>query len=83
MTREDMHKVLDAAVDANENNEKYEIAATFDLSFTGEMKVTITIWDRKRLAEKAEGSLICNDTFYADQADHAIDLIRKFGGDNQ
>ena len=79
MTREDMHKVLDAAINANDGNEVYEIDVEFTKSAVGEeMVVYMTVWDREKLRKKDEGRLV-DSAFYYD-AETAIKAISEYKG---
>lgn len=77
MSREEMHAVLDAAINVNDCNEEFEITAEFSKSATGEeMIVHISVWDSKKLRNKEEGRLVTMSFYY--DAESAIKAIMAY-----
>lgn len=73
MTREDMHKVLDAAIDANERHCGITVRVEFDVSATdrSEMDVSVSIW--------GAGDKLADHDIFHDTA-KALAMIEKYGG---
>lgn len=75
MTREDMHKVLDAAIDANALQLfGITVRVEFDVSASdrSEMDVSVSIW------EETGGKLVEHDIFH--DTTKALAMIEKYGG---
>lgn len=73
MTREDMHKVLDAAIDANERHCGITVRVEFDVSATdrNEMDVSVSIWG-------TGDKLVDHEIFH--NTKEALAMIEKYGG---
>lgn len=78
MSREEMHAVLDAAINANDGNEVYEIDVEFTRSAVGSegMVVHMTAWDNEKLRRNEEGRLLASAFFY--DAESAIKAIMAY-----